>query len=247
MISKISKLGCLCFILTLPRMALSQRADSAYTQKISSFIIPTVFLSYGLVSLGRHNFIRSLDLTTKDELQEDHPIFAMHADNYMQYAPAVAVYALNFAGLKGRHSLADATGIYLITEGIMGGTVYGLKKDVHRLRPDHSAYTSFPSGHTANAFASAEFLYQEYKDISPWYGYAGYTVATATGVLRLYNNRHWISDVVAGAGFGILSAKAAYFIYPKLKKWIMGGGKQQYSLVPTYQLHTYGFAFNETF
>ncbi|PIH02800.1 hypothetical protein CS542_03390 [Pedobacter sp. IW39] len=50
---------------------------------------------------------------------------------------------------------------------------------------------SFPSGHTANAFA-AEFLNQEYRDVSPWIGYAVYTVATASRVLRMYNNKHWV-------------------------------------------------------
>jgi membrane-associated phospholipid phosphatase len=64
----------------------------------------------------------------------------------------------------------------------------------------------------------AEFLYQEYKDVSPWYGIAGYVVATGTGLFRMYNNRHWFSDVVAGAGFGILSTKVAYWIYPWMKE-----------------------------
>jgi membrane-associated phospholipid phosphatase len=53
----------------------------------------------------------------------------------------------------------------------------------------------------------AEFMHQEYKDQSVWYSIAGYTAATATGVLRMYNVRHWFSDVVAGAGIGILGTK----------------------------------------
>ena len=91
-------------------------------------------------------------------------------------------------------------------------TVFSVKKLTRQLRPDGSGYTSFPSGHTAEAFASAEFMRQEYKDVSPWYGIAGYAVATTTGILRLYNNKHWVRDVVAGAGFGILSTKLAYWI-----------------------------------
>ncbi|WP_448634692.1 hypothetical protein [Pedobacter panaciterrae] len=123
--------------------------------------------------------IRRLDYSTKDELQEDHPLFAAHADDYMQFAPAAAVYGLNLLGIKGKHSLLDATGLYVLSSAIMGGSVTALKKATHRLRPNGSGYTSFPSGHTANAFAAAEFLKQEYKDVSPWYGYAGYTVAIA--------------------------------------------------------------------
>jgi len=220
--------------------------DTGYKPKVSAFIIPAVFIAYGAVSFG-HNAIRDLDLTTRDELQEDHPLFAAHADDYVQFAPALAVYGLHIAGIKGKHSLLDATGYYLVSEAIMNGTVHTLKSLTKRERPNHSGFNSFPSGHTANAFASAEFLNQEYKDISPWYGVAGYTVATATGVLRMYNNKHWFSDVVAGAGFGILSTKVAYFVYPKLKKLVLGKGVNHYNFVPSYQDHRIGFSFNGTF
>lgn len=226
---------------------LTHNAPNDYKFKAKSFIVPAIFIGYGLVSLGNHNVIRDLDLTTKDELQEDHPLFAAHADDYLQFAPAAAVYGLHLAGIKGKHSLADATGLYLLSEAIMGGTTHSLKSWTHRLRPNGSAYNSFPSGHTANAFASAEFLNQEYKDTYPWIGYAGYTVATATGLLRMYNNKHWLSDVVAGAGFGILSTKLSYLIYPKLKRLILGKGSANYNLVPSYQQHSFGFSFNGTF
>ena len=45
---------------------------------------------------------------------------------------------------------------------------------------------------------------------SPWYSVAGYGVATATGVMRVLNNRHWVSDVLSGAGIGIMSGELAY-------------------------------------
>lgn len=218
-----------------------------YKPKVAAFIIPAVFISYGVISLTGDNVIRRLDYTTKNELQEDHPLFAAHADDYMQFAPAAAVYGLNLMGIKGRHSMLDATGLYVLSSAIMGGSVSILKKTTHRLRPNGSGYNSFPSGHTANAFAAAEFLKQEYKDVSPWYGYAGYTVAIATGVLRTYNNKHWVSDVVAGAGFGILSTKLSYFLYPKLKRLITGKGSFNYTLAPSYQQHTMGLSLSGTF
>ncbi|MDO9261124.1 MAG: phosphatase PAP2 family protein [Flavobacteriaceae bacterium] len=74
----------------------------------------------------------------------------------------------------------------------------------------------FLRGHTAKAFMGAEFLYQEYKEVSPWFGIAGYLVAAGTGTLRIYNDKHWLTDVVAGAGIGILSTKMAYLIKPFL-------------------------------
>lgn len=35
-------------------------------------------------------------------------------------------------------------------------------------------------------------------------------MATATGIMRVLNNRHWVSDVLSGAGIGILSGEIAY-------------------------------------
>jgi membrane-associated phospholipid phosphatase len=126
-------------------------------------------------------------------------------------------------------------------------SVESIKTITKRERSDGSNNASFPSGHTATAFASAEFLRQEYKDESPLYGIAGYAVATTTGILRLYNNKHWVSDVVAGAGFGIASTKLAYLLYPKVKKLLTGKGSLNYSVVPAYQDHTYGLSLAGTF
>lgn len=214
--------------------------------KVKSFIVPAVLISYGLVSLG-NNAIRTLDFNNRAELQEDHPLFANHVDNYLQFAPMVAVYGLNLAGVKGKHGVVDQTALYILSFGIMGATTTVVKRTVDRPRPDGSNNYSFPSGHTANAFAAAEFLNQEYRDVSPWIGYAGYTVATATGILRLYNNKHWVSDVVAGAGVGIASTKIAYLIYPHLRKLVVGKQSMYYSMVPTYQQKAAGISFNGTF
>ena len=71
---------------------------------------------------------------------------------------------------------------------------------------------SFPSGHTATAFMAATMFHKEYGIRSPWYSVAGYTIATATAYSRLLNNRHWISDVLAGAGIGIISTELGYWI-----------------------------------
>lgn len=224
---------------------LKLRSRGINPPKVQSFIIPAIFITYGLVSLG-NNAIRDLDFSTRNELQEDHPAFANHLDDYSRYAPAVAFYALNLAGVKSKHSVADGTGLYVLSAGFMGASTFFIKRAADRIRPDGSNNYSFPSGHTASAFAAAEFLNQEYRDVSPWIGYAGYTVATATGAMRLYNNKHWVSDVVAGAGFGIASTKLAYLVYPRLKRMIFGKQAAHYSMVPMYQQGAAGISFNGT-
>lgn len=242
---KYSLLLLLCF----PMLTKGQQADTLATKdkfRVAPFIIPAVFIGYGLMARG-DNFIRDLDRTTRNELQEDHPFFSEHADDFLRYVPAAAVYGLNLAGVKGRNSILDATGTYVVSMGIMTGIVAIGKSQSHRLRPDGSSYDSFPSGHTATSFAAAEFLKQEYKDVSPWIGYAGYAVATTTGVFRLYNNRHWVSDVVAGAGVGILSTKLGYLIYPPLKRLIMGRKASNFNLVPAYQNQALGFSLSGRF
>lgn len=214
--------------------------------EMRSFIIPAVLFSYGLVSLG-NNAVRRLDFNIQANLQKKHPGFSVRIDDYLQFAPGVAFYALNLAGVKSKHSLVDGTAIYILSKAIMGVATYSGKYGFARERPDFADTKSFPSGHAASAFANAEFLNQEYRDVSPWIGYAGYTVATATGVLRMYNNKHWLSDVIAGAGVGIASTKLAYLIYPSLKKLVVGNRAVKYSLMPTYQQKAVGLAFSGTF
>ena len=90
--------------------------------------------------------------------------------------------------------------------------VNSLKYSCRVMRPDGSSRNSFPSGHTATAFMAATMLHKEYGHRSPWYSIGAYTVATVTGVTRQLNNRHWMSDVMVGAGIGILATEFGYFL-----------------------------------
>ncbi|MBW8686875.1 phosphatase PAP2 family protein [Chitinophaga rhizophila] len=192
-----------------------------YTTRLAGIIVPTAMMTYGAVSLTSGT-LRSLDHSTKNEVTEDHPTFRTSVDDYLKYVPAAAVYALNMAGIKGKHNFVDRTILLGMSSVLVTSSTFFIKKATGRLRPDGSTYNSFPSGHTSVAFMTAQFMWEEYKDVSPWYGVAGYAVAATTGVLRIYNNRHWVSDVIAGAGLGILSTKAAYWAYPKIQRLFVG-------------------------
>lgn len=210
-------------------------------KKWPSLIVPASLITYGFVALENDGLLQ-LNHSTKSELREDHPAFVSHVDNYLQFSPVVAVYALNIAGVRGRHNFKERTVIYGLSSVLAAAMVMPLKKITHVQRPDHSGFNSFPSGHTTIAFASAEFMRQEYKDVSPWYGVAGYAAAAVTGALRLYNNKHWVSDVVAGAGFGILATRMAYWIYPVMQKKIFRDKPVTTMLLPYYQSGGAGLA-----
>ena len=135
----------------------------------------------------------------------------VHADDYLQFVPALTPVALNLCGLESRHSI----GRILLIEGgsyLLGmGWIEALKYFVGVQRPDTFAFNSFPSGHTFAAFTGAEILRREYGRNYPWIAIAGYTVATLVGLMRIYNDRHWMGDVLAGAGIGILTVTLVYW------------------------------------
>lgn len=213
---------------------------------VRSFIIPAALISYGFTSLGSHG-LKDINQNIRNEVAIEHPHHAIHIDNYLQYAPALAVYGLNAAGIKGKHNFKDRTILYTMSMLISNTTVFSIKNLSGVKRPDGSDAMSFPSGHTANAFVAAEFMRQEYKDVSPWYGVAGYAVAATTGYLRMYNNKHWFSDVVAGAGVGIASTRLAYWLYPMIQRGIFKNKKPNTVFMPTYQDGAIGIGFVHKF
>ena len=145
--------------------------------------------------------------------------FHSEIDNYTQFAGIGLTVGLKLAGVEGRSSWPRLFASSLASYGVMAAFVNGIKYTASELRPDGSTRNSWPSGHTATAFVGATILHKEYGlTRSPWYSIGGYTVATATGVMRVLNNRHWISDVLSGAGIGILSTELAYGICDLLFK-----------------------------
>lgn len=190
--------------------------------KFKQLIIPTTLIAYGFIGIESDG-LKNWNLGIREEVVENIDK-KITIDDFTQYAPAISVYALNLGGIKGKNNLRDRTIILGTSYLLMGTSVYALKKITNIYRPDGSAF-AFPSGHTATAFAGAEFLWQEYKDVSIWYGISGYLVATGTGAFRIYNNKHWLTDVATGAGIGILTTKIAYWIFPYLDNHIFKSKK----------------------
>ncbi|MEP6916605.1 MAG: phosphatase PAP2 family protein [Acidobacteriota bacterium] len=112
---------------------------------------------------------------------------------------------------------------------IDAGLIQGLKYAVGRTRPDGGRY-SFPSGHSAASFTTATVLEQHFgwKAGVPAYAAAAYVAAS-----RLSENRHYLSDVVFGAGIGILSGRAV----------TVGRGSHAFVVSPTARAGAVGVSF----
>jgi membrane-associated phospholipid phosphatase len=178
---------------------------------IRSLIAPAaLFASAGLTSFHNHVFDR---YDVKNFRNEHAGHFRTHLDDALVLSPIAAVYGLNLIGVKGKNRFTERTVLLIKSELLVAAIVYPLKTIVHENRPDGSNLHSFPSGHTSNAFAAAAFMAKEYRDKSVWYPIAAYAVATTVGTLRVMNDKHWMSDVLAGAGVGILSTNLVYLTH----------------------------------
>lgn len=230
---------------TRDTIAVKQKAVIRFNYK--QVIIPITLISYGIIGLESGQ-IKGVNSEIKAEATE-HIDKKITIDDFSQYLPIASLYGLSALGIKGKNSIKDKTIILATSYLLMGLTVNTFKNTASVERPDGSSFNSFPSGHTATAFMGAELMYQEYKDISIWYGISGYAVAAGTGVFRIYNNRHWLSDVLAGAGIGILSAKAGYWLYPITGKWFSKKNLKNTKtvLIQFYDGHNTGFGYLKSF
>lgn len=172
---------------------------------------PASLILSGLIANGHAR--ESIKNEVAEERNEMIPHFRTHLDDYLQFSPLAIAYGLDAFGVKSKTDLANRSVILLKGELMAIGSVTVLKRATHTLRPDGSGRSSFPSGHTTQAFAAATFLSEEYKDRYSWMPYASYTLASSVGLLRVANNRHYISDVLVGAGIGYLAMKTAYWTH----------------------------------
>lgn len=134
------------------------------------------------------------------------------SETYIQYLPLAATLGLKAFGVESRSSWARMAVSGAAGGAIMLAATQSMKHLISTGRPDNSDDHSFPSGHTATAFVTATILHREYGHISPLVSIGGYATAAATGILRIRKNRHWASDVAAGAGIGILATELGYCI-----------------------------------
>src|SRR3990172_11424295 len=76
-----------------------------------------------------------------------------------------------------------------------------------------SDHTAMPSGHTISAFSIASVFAEEYEN--PVVDVIAYGLASMVGIQRIYSDKHWASDVFAGAVIGIVSGKSIVYLHKR--------------------------------
>lgn len=156
----------------------------------------------------------NIDYPLRDWVQSSQPE-RLYFDDWLQFVPVVSVLLLKGVGLESRHDFFD---LVTISGGscILGHTVNSLIKNTCSVarpgKPDEC--NSFTSGHTLFAFMGAEILRREYGEDYPLVAIAGYLVATGVACMRIWNDRHYFSDVLGGAGLALLSVGVIYSLVP---------------------------------
>ncbi|MCD8281799.1 MAG: esterase-like activity of phytase family protein [Prevotella sp.] len=200
------------------------RDTAVYIPKIERILsgrwVQTAYTGGALIAAGL--LVKSHTRHFRSLRNDFTPHYRASVDDYLQYSPMVVSYLLTFAGVKGRSMFPKRITSNVISLVAVNLVSNGLKNITGVERPDGSNKHSMPSVHTAGAFMAATLLYKEYGDYGPWVGYSAYTVATATGVMRIMRDKHWLSDVLVGAGIGIIGAEfgswLSDFIFPSQRK-----------------------------
>ncbi len=204
-----------------------------------SLITTGLIINYSNGSFGKENI--------QKKIQESFPDFHSSADEYLLFVPTIMMYSADLLKIESKNDVFTQTK-YLAIAGIANNIItIGIKNLTKEQRPNDWEHYSFPSGHTSNAFVMATVLHHEFVDSSPWLAYSGYLFATATGVLRVLNNYHWVSDVLVGAGIGIIVTDLVYRFEP-LKNWNpFKNKKTKVIMSPTFLENKFGLYANIQF
>jgi len=223
------------FILLLPYFLFAQ-ADTLETTKhlfLKKAILPSSLIVAGSLISGKKI---ELDIRTK-VLERTSGKRQTTMDDYFYFAPIAEMYVADLVGVRAKNHWFDQSKNLLMTMALNQIITSSFKQLLNKTRPN-GEHHSMPSGHTSSAFATATVLQEEFKSTSPILAYSGFAFSTTTGTLRVINNKHWLSDVLVGAGIGILSAKIIYHFEP-LKNWNPFKNRKNMVIYPSIQHHSY--------
>ncbi len=168
---------------------------------IKPFIAPALLISGGTAL----HFMTGIKENINDYFQ-DNCRYTGKLDDYAQYAPLAAVYALKAIGVRGENNFGNTTAL-AVKSFLFNSIITDRLKYLTNVERPGGDLRSFPSGHTSKAFCLAHLMHREYGSSNVWYSIGAYSCAASVGVLRLAKGAHWLSDVLAGAGIGIMSTE----------------------------------------
>jgi len=220
-----------------------QEPDKYKTRLLPSLIVPTSMIAIGLTCIKNHGIYSSYQ--AREDIQRALGGRGSHIDDFLIFSPYVEFAALTALKIKCKNDFLNTSLLILKSELIMAAIVFPMKQLTNQERPysyarglegvplserekNPNAFQSLPSGHTAQAFAAASVVHKEFRHRSRWYGIGAYTLASTVAFYRMVNDKHWLSDVIVGAGIGIMSTHIAYATHQH--RW----GRKEVCFVPTY-------------
>lgn len=215
----------ICVILFFSLKIYSQKND---TIKKNTLITKKEILPISLIATGSILNFGNMKYDFQSYVKKTN----IKADDYIQYAPIGIMYISDAIGIKHKNKVFNQTKYLFLSELSAGLIVLFLKKSTNVERPNKQE-DSFPSSHTTQSFVGATALYNEFKDYNKLTAYSGFLFSTTTGILRMTNNKHWISDVLCGAGIGIIVTNIIYKLEP-LKNWQPFKHKRNLTFYPNY-------------
>ncbi len=201
-------------------------------------VLPLSLMATGAVISGSR-----FEKNIKKKLRDGEGVidYAIPIDDLMQYFPIAQLYVADALGVKAKNHWFDQTKYLIISNVITAALTHGAKFAINKERPNGSSY-AFPSGHSSFSFANATVLYEEFHDTAPGFASSGYILTSMVGSLRVINNKHWVSDVLAGAGLGILVTRLVYSWEP-LKNWNPCKKMKDVTFIPSFDTSGGSFTF----
>lgn len=217
--------------------------DSLHTRssfKAGQLIAPAVLGGSGLAVhfLGHESIELPLRNYIWHDLRREGTVKAVNIDDYLRFVPVTAYLGLGLVGVKSQHAFVDRSLEAAIAYFLSMGSGFVAKKIFSTVRPDASGNDSFPSGHAIIAFTGAGLVGMDYG----WgWGAGAYGFSVLVSASRIYADKHWLGDILAGAGLGILCAYAAGWLLEPVKDLLgiptidwdgLGTGRTQLTFAP---------------
>jgi hypothetical protein len=198
-------------VYTCPFASAQYQDVNSKTKNKNTFIkksfLPGSFIVLGL-AFNNSAFEKQLKTDIRKKVGSN---YEYRIDDYLQYAPVAEMYIGDNFEIKAKNHWFDQTKYLIISQIISSTITHTIKRTTLKERPNGAKY-SFPSGHTTFAFTNATVLFKEFQHSSPTLAYSGYAFAISTGAFRMINNKHWLSDVLVGAGIGIMVTELVYHL-----------------------------------